>query len=660
MKLNDIFCRYCEKKNQSSYNFCAECGKPLEKKESKTDTNQNLSEEQPSEKFQEINRSSMEILNNVFGFDSFKGLQKQIIDQVNAGGDAIVLMPTGGGKSLCYQIPALFRDGLGVVISPLIALMRDQVESLKQSGVRAATINSSLSHKEVKGVEQKILNGSLDLLYVSPERFFVEGFLNHLKKSKLSLIAIDEAHCVSQWGHDFRPEYLKLNILKSHFPSVPRLALTATADGPTRRDIIDRLEIKEENLFVSSFDRPNIKYTVVPKEESKLKLINFIKENHLGDSGIVYCISRNKVETITQFLIDEGFNALSYHAGMDKNHKNTNQDKFYKEEGIIMVATIAFGMGIDKPDVRFVCHLDLPKSVESYYQETGRAGRDGLKSSAWMAYGLEDLSKIINFIVTSNASENQKRIERQKLDALLGFCETTSCRRQVLLKYFGDILNSPCGNCDTCLEPIKSFDATVATQKALSCVYKTGQRFGAVHIIDVLLGKNSAKVVQLRHDKISTYGIGKEYSKNQWRSIFRQLVAKSLLTVDMEGHGGYSLGENSKKVLDGKEKIFLREDKFSKKSDLSKNKKPKSQITLINKTDETLFQALRGHRRSLAGEQKVAPFIIFHDATLLEMAEKKPTTITELGRLTGVGKVKLERYGASFLEVILRVGKNQP
>ena len=569
-------------------------------------------------------------------------------------------MPTGGGKSLCYQIPALFRDGLGVVISPLIALMRDQVESLKQSGVRAATINSSLSHKEVKVVEQKILNGSLDLLYVSPERFFVEGFLNHLKKSKLSLIAIDEAHCVSQWGHDFRPEYLKLNILKSHFPGVPRLALTATADGPTRRDIIERLEIKEENLFVSSFDRPNIKYTVVPKEESKLKLINFIKENHLGDSGIVYCISRNKVETITQFLIDEGFNALSYHAGMDKNQKNTNQDKFYKEEGVIMVATIAFGMGIDKPDVRFVCHLDLPKSVEAYYQETGRAGRDGLKSSAWMAYGLEDLSKIINFIVTSNASENQKRIERQKLDALLGFCETTSCRRQVLLKYFGDILNSPCGNCDTCIEPIKSFDATVATQKALSCVYKTGQRFGAVHIIDVLLGNSSAKVVQLRHDKISTYGIGKEYSKNQWRSIFRQLVAKSLLTVDMEGHGGYSLGENYKNVLDGKEKIFLREDKFSKKSDLSKNKKPKSHVTLINKTDQTLFQALRSHRRSLAGEQKVAPFIIFHDATLLEMAEKKPTTITEFGRLTGVGKVKLERYGAGFLEVILRVGKNQP
>jgi len=600
-----------------------------------------------------MRKSPAEILNNIFGFDSFLGLQNEIIDHVIAGGDALVLMPTGGGKSLCYQIPALCRDGAGLVISPLLALMRDQVESLNQLGVRASVLNSTLAYGEIKATEQKLLEGSLDLVYVSPEKLLTQEFLDHLSKCKLSLIAIDEAHCVSQWGHDFRPGYLKLNILKKLFPNIPRLALTATADGPTRRDIVERLELREGRLFVSSFDRPNIKYTIVSKDDSKNKLIKFIEDNHSGDSGIVYCMSRNKVETIAKWLTEEGFNALPYHAGMDKNHRELNQDKFSKEEGVIIVATIAFGMGIDKPDVRFVAHLDLPKSLESYYQETGRAGRDGLKSNAWLAYGLEDLSKIINFIVSSNASEDQKRIERQKLDALLGFCETMQCRRQVLLEYFGESLKNPCGNCDTCLEPVKSFDATVATQKALSCVYKTGERFGAAYIIDVLLGSNSARIVQFGHDKISTYGIGKEYSKNQWRSIFRQLVAKNLLVVDMEGHGGYSLGENSRGVLRGDEKVLLREEQFSKTVGRTSGKSRKrTKVTLEKAEDEALFQDLRAHRQELASEQKVPPFIIFHDTTLLEMVQKRPTSIVEFGRLSGVGKAKMERYAAGFLQVL--------
>ena len=602
-----------------------------------------------------MRKSPAEVLNSIFGFDSFLGSQNEIIDHVIAGGDALVLMPTGGGKSLCYQIPALCRDGVGLVISPLIALMRDQVESLNQLGVRASVLNSTLTYRETKATEQKLLEGSLDLVYVSPEKLLTQEFLDHLRKCELSLIAIDEAHCVSQWGHDFRPEYLKLDILKKLFPNTPRLALTATADSPTRRDIRERLELKE--LFVSSFDRPNIKYTIVSKDDSKNKLLKFIEEYHSGDSGIVYCMSRNKVETITKWLVEEGFNAVPYHAGMDKKHRETNQDKFSKEEGVIVVATIAFGMGIDKPDVRFVAHLDLPKSLESYYQETGRAGRDGLKSNAWLAYGLEDLSKIVGFIVSSNASEDQKRIERQKLDALLGFCETMQCRRQVLLGYFGESLKSPCGNCDTCLEPVKSFDATVATQKALSCVYKTGERFGAAYIIDVLLGSSSARIVQFGHDKISTYGIGKEYSKNQWRPIFRQLVAKKLLVVDMEGHGGYSLGETSKGVLRGEEKVLLREEQFSKAVGRSRGKsRERTKVALDNAEDEALFQELRAHRRELAGEQKVPPFIIFHDTTLLEMVQKRPTSIAEFGRLSGVGKAKLERYAADFLKVISSEG----
>jgi ATP-dependent DNA helicase RecQ len=605
-----------------------------------------------------MRKSPIEVLNNIFGFDSFLGLQNEVIDHVISGGDAIVLMPTGGGKSLCYQIPALCRGGAALVISPLIALMRDQVESLNQLGVRAFVLNSTLTQREIKATEQRMLEGAVDLIYVSPEKLLTQEFLDHLNKCELSLIAIDEAHCVSQWGHDFRPGYLKLNILKNLFPNIPRLALTATADGPTRRDIVERLELKEGRLFVSSFDRPNIKYTIVSKDNSKDKLIKFIEDNHPGESGIVYCMSRSKVETIAGWLVEEGYKALPYHAGMDKNQREINQDRFSLEEGLIVVATIAFGMGIDKPDVRFVAHLDLPKSLESYYQETGRAGRDGLKSNAWLAYGLEDLSKIIHFIVSSNASEDQKRIERQKLDALLGFCESTRCRRQVLLEYFGESLQNPCGNCDTCLEPAKSFDATVAIQKALSCVYKTGERFGAAYVIDVLLGSVSDRISQCGHNKISTYGIGKEYSKNQWRSIFRQLVAKKLLVVDIEGHGGYRLGENCRGVLRGEEKVLLREDSFSKAMGRSRIKKlGRTKITLDNEGDEVLFQALRAHRLEVASEQKVPPFVIFHDTTLLEMVQKRPASIVEFGRLSGVGKAKLESYAVGFMQVISSEGK---
>ena len=595
------------------------------------------------------------LLKKHWGYKTFKPLQEDIILSIMAGHDTFALLPTGGGKSLCYQLPALLKEGFVLVVSPLIALMRDQVESLNQLGVRAEVLNSSLTQVQIREVEQKLLKGLLDLVYVSPEKLLTEGFLNQLSQCKLSLFAIDEAHCVSQWGHDFRPEYLKLSVLKDRFANIPRLALTATADGPTRKDIIERLDLKEGRLFISGFDRPNIKYSIVSKDNSKHKLLKFIEDNHVEDSGIVYCLSRARVEATAKWLTEEGFKALHYHAGMDKFHRQTNQDKFLKEEGIIMVATIAFGMGIDKPDVRFVAHLDLPKSLESYYQETGRAGRDGLKSAAWLAYGLEDVAKISNFIESSNAKEGQKRIERQKLDALLGYCETTRCRRQVLLEYFDEKLLDPCGNCDTCIEPVKCFDATVATQKALSCVYKTEERFGASYVIDVLLGNNTERITNFGHHKISTFGVGKEYSKDQWRSIFRQLVAKRLLLVDIEGYGGYRLGENCKPIFRGEETVLLREEIFSKKtgrSKVKKSKKQKTHTTLSNKEDENLFQTLRTHRLELASEQKVPPFVIFHDTTLLEMVQTRPATITAFGQLSGVGKAKLERYADSFLAFI--------
>ncbi|KIX11122.1 DNA helicase RecQ [Dethiosulfatarculus sandiegensis] len=591
-----------------------------------------------------------EVLQNVFGFESFRGQQAEIIDHVLKGGDALVLMPTGGGKSLCYQVPALCRPGVGVVISPLIALMADQVQALNQYGVKAAALNSSLERDEAREVVQAMAQGELDLVYLSPERLSSQGFLDFLGTCPLALFAIDEAHCVSQWGHDFRPEYQKLNILSRMFPQVPRLALTATADEPTRLDMVQGLELMEPRLFISGFDRPNIQYSVKAKLNQRKQLADFLAGRSPRDSGIVYCISRDKVERTAEWLNQLGYKALPYHAGLDKEVRRANQDRFFKEEGIIITATIAFGMGIDKPDVRFVAHLDLPKSLEAYYQETGRAGRDGLPSEAWMVYGLEDVVKQKMFIENSNAAEKQKRIERQKLDALLGFCETVRCRRQVLLEYFGDTCE-PCGNCDTCREPVESFDGTEAAQKALSCVYRTGQRFGANHVVDVLLGSDNQRVRDLGHNNLSTWGIGKEHSRNGWRSILRQLTSLGLLSVDVAGHGGLRLGPESRAVLRGEKEIRLRKEVLTpRKSPSSGGSRAKALFD--DPSDEELFSSLRSLRMELAKEQGVPPYIIFHDSTLVEITREKPRNKKELSLLSGVGQTKLKRYGRAFLQAV--------
>ena len=598
-------------------------------------------------------RDAREVLSTVFGFEAFRGQQGAIIEHAIAGGEALVLMPTGGGKSLCYQIPALCREGAGVVVSPLIALMQDQVEALRQLGVRAAALNSSLDYGSARRVEEALAAGELDLIYVAPERLLTEGFLRLLDRSRIALFAIDEAHCVSQWGHDFRPEYRKLTVLRERFPEVPRLALTATADGPTRRDILAQLELEGGEVFAASFDRPNIRYRVQPKANPRRQLKAFLEAEHRGHSGIVYCLSRNKVEETASWLRSEGLTALPYHAGLDKAARAQNQERFLKEESVVMVATIAFGMGIDKPDVRFVAHLDLPKSLEAYYQETGRAGRDGLAADAWMTYGLEDLVKLRQMTEGSNAPDAQKRVERQKLDALLGYCETTRCRRQVLLDYFGETLGEPCGNCDTCLEPVESFEGTEAAQKALSCVYRTGQIFGAAHVIDVLLGGDTERVRKFRHDRLSTYGIGGDFSRESWRSIFRQLVALGLLSVDFEGHGGLRLGPDARAVLRGERKIELRRDPAAKRGRTATAAgKAKAPVELEDPAAEALFQALRKLRLTLAKSQGVPPYVIFHDSTLAEMARSRPSRLEQLAGITGVGQAKLDRYGETFLNAI--------
>ncbi|HCV96823.1 MAG TPA: DNA helicase RecQ [Stenotrophomonas sp.] len=597
-------------------------------------------------------RPAHDLLSRIFGYDDFRGPQQAIVEHVAAGNDTLVLMPTGGGKSLCYQVPSLLRDGTGIVISPLIALMQDQVEALRQLGVRAEYLNSTLDGDTAARVERELLAGDLDMLYVAPERLLTGRFLSLLARSRIALFAIDEAHCVSQWGHDFRPEYRQLTVLHERWPDVPRIALTATADPPTQREIAERLDLTGAQHFVSSFDRPNIRYTVVQKDNAKRQLLDFLKV-HRGSAGIVYCMSRRKVEETAEFLCKEGLNALPYHAGLPAEVRAANQRRFLREDGIVMCATIAFGMGIDKPDVRFVAHTDLPKSMEGYYQETGRAGRDGEPAEAWLCYGLGDVVLLKQMIEQSEAGEERKSLERNKLDHLLGYCESMQCRRQVLLAGFGETYPQPCGNCDNCLVPPDAWDASVAAQKALSCVYRSGQRFGVGHLIDILRGGENDKIRQFGHSELSTYGIGKDLDARTWRSVFRQLVAASLLEVDSEAYGGLRLTDGSREVLKGQRKVMMRRE-----SPKARERDRSGQRTGLSVLPEdlALFNALRTLRAELAREQNVPAFVIFHDSTLRNIAEQRPTSIDALGRVGGIGGTKLARYGERLVDIVREEG----
>ena len=590
---------------------------------------------------------AQELLRNVYGYARFRGRQEEVIAAALAGEDALVLMPTGGGKSLCYQLPAMLRPGLGVVVSPLIALMQDQVAALKQLGVRSAFLNSTLSFQEQRGVQEDVANQSLDLLYLAPERLLQEETLALLANVPLAVIAIDEAHCVSQWGHDFRQDYLGLNILRERFPGVPRMALTATADALTRREILARLELNGAKQFISGFDRPNIRYTVRAKADANAQLLAFLEERR-GEAGIVYAMTRKKVEATAQLLAERGFTALPYHAGLPAHERTEHQGRFLYEDGVVIVATIAFGMGIDKPDVRFVAHVDLPKSAEAYYQETGRAGRDGEPAEAWMVYGLQDVVRLRQMVDQSEAGEEHKRIERAKLDALLGWCEVTTCRRRALLEHFGDGLAEDCGNCDICLTPPQTWDGTEEAQKLLSCVYRTGQYFGAGHVIDVLRGKDTAKVQQRRHQNLSTFGIGADRSEVQWRSVLRQLLVQGHLHADAERYGALRLTAKSRPLLKGAERIRLRQDATAKPPRKT-TPKPARDVAPEN---QGLWDKLRDLRRRLAEEAGVPPYVIFHDATLKEMVRVRPSSAEELLTLHGVGQTKLDRYGSAFLKAL--------
>ena len=612
---------------------------------------------------------ALAILKDVFGYHAFRGRQGEIIDHVASGGDCLVLMPTGGGKSLCYQIPALLRQragqGVGIVVSPLIALMQDQVAALTEAGVRACALNSTLTGSEASALERDLLAGRLEVLYVAPERLMTPRFLDLLERTRVGLFAIDEAHCVSQWGHDFRPEYIQLSVLHERFPHVPRIALTATADAVTRDEIIERLSLDDARVFVSSFDRPNIRYRIVEKDNARQQLLAFIKAEHTAadgthDSGIVYCLSRKKVEDTAEWLRSHGLNALPYHAGMDPATRQRHQSRFREEEGVVMVATIAFGMGIDKPDVRFVAHLDLPKSMEGYYQETGRAGRDGLPANAWMAYGLGDVVQQKRMIDESEADDAFKRVSSAKLDALLGLCETAGCRRVRILAYF-DEASEPCGNCDTCLEPPATWDGTREAQMALSCVYRTAQasrlHFGATHLIDVLRGNASEKIRQWGHDKVSTFGIGKDRTVHEWHTVFRQLIAQGLLVIDHGGHGALLLGEGAREVLKGGRQIILRRQ-------ATKPGKSGERAARGARTDHTAdmdagtlanWEALRRWRTDAAREHGVPAYVIFHDATLAELARTAPDSLSAMEGIPGIGASKLERYGQAIVDTLNRV-----
>jgi ATP-dependent DNA helicase RecQ len=597
-------------------------------------------------------REPLDVLREVFGHSGFRGQQEAVVRHVAAGGDAVVLFPTGAGKSICYQVPALCRTGVAIIVSPLIALMRDQVEALRQAGVEAAALNSALSPDEARDVRDKLRAGELKLLYVAPERLTTAGFQHMLQDVPISLFAIDEAHCVSQWGHDFRPEYRELSSIAANFPGVPRIALTATADPVTRADIIERLALKEAVVFATSFDRPNISYAIVEREKPREQLLEFLKK-HKNESGIVYCLSRKKVEDIAEWLDGKGIRALPYHAGMNSAARSANQDAFLTEENLCLVATVAFGMGIDKPDVRYVAHLDMPASVEAYYQETGRAGRDGAPAEAWMSYGMADVVQRRRMIDEGNAPDAIKRIEHGKLSALLGICETAECRRKAILAHFGEIHAGNCGNCDTCLSPVATWDGTDAAVKALAAVYRTGQRFGAQHVIDVLTGKSTERTQRFGHDSQPVFGAGKDIEARVWQSVIRQLTAAGLLFVDHEAHGALKLSEEARPVFKGERRITLRRDRPTRSAEVRRSLQ---RVMDLPESARALFDALRAERARLAKAQGVPPYVVFQDVSLRAMATERPQTLDHMMGMPGVGQAKLERYGAIFLKVVREQG----